>query len=109
VALTASGADASFLSFVVPKAAGCVPLPGNRATTIAVYGGVIAAVGRVDHEASTQPRYLEVERGAYGEASQAIQHALGAPQLLLSSFGAIESPISSDITLSFGEGVEITS
>jgi hypothetical protein len=107
LALAPKSAHAPFLSFQVPKGSGCVPLPGKGATTIPVFGGAIAAVGRVNVQATSLPLYLEVERGPYGETSQAIQHALGAPQLVLSSFGGIESPISSEIALSFQEGVEV--
>jgi hypothetical protein len=108
LALAPKSAYAAFLTFEVPKGSGCVPLPKPGGGSIPVSGGAIAEVGRVGVEASTQPLYLEVEKGAYGETSQAIQHALGAPQLVLTSFGGIESPIASDLTLTFAESVEIS-
>jgi hypothetical protein len=108
LALAPKSARTAFLSFQTPKGATCVPSPSKGATTVRVSGGAIAAVGRVNVEASTQPLYPEIEKGPYGETSQAIQHALGAPQLVLSSFGGIESPISSQLVLGFGEGVAIS-
>ncbi len=108
LALAPKSARAAFLSFQTPKGATCVPSPSKGTTTVRVSAGAIAAVGRVNVEAATQPVYLEIEKGPYGETSQAIQHALGAPQLVLSSFGGIESPISSQIVLGFGEGVAIS-
>lgn len=108
LAFSPKSAKADFLTFQTPKEAGCVPSPNKGTTTIHVSGGVIAAVARVNVEGATQPVYLEVEKGPYGETSQAIQHAFGAPQLVLSSFGGIESPISGDIVLTFQEGVQIS-
>ncbi|HTA36538.1 MAG TPA: hypothetical protein VK761_07475 [Solirubrobacteraceae bacterium] len=108
LALAPKGAHAAFLTFQVPKGSGCVPLPKPAGGSIPVSGGAIAEVGHVGVEATTQPLYLEVEKGAYGETSQAIQHALGAPQLVLMSFGGIESPIAGDLTLTFAESVEIS-
>jgi hypothetical protein len=108
LALAPKSVHAAFLTFQTPKGATCIPSPSKGATTVRVSGGAIAAVGRVNVEATTQPVYLEIEKGQYGETSQAIQHALGAPQLVLSSFGGIESPISSQIVLSFGEAVAIS-
>lgn len=108
LALAPKSPRSAFLTFQTPKGAGCIPSPKRGSTTVRVSGGVIAAVGRVNVEASTQPFYLEVDRGPYGETGQAIQHALGAPQLVLSSFGSIESPISGQILLRFAEGVAIT-
>lgn len=108
LALAPESSKAAFLSFQTPKGATCVPSPSKGATTVRVSGGAIAAVARVNVEAATQPVNLEIEKGPYGETSQAIQHALGAPQLVLSSFGGIESPISSHIVLRFGEGVAIS-
>lgn len=107
LAFAPASASVPFLSFQVPKGSKCVPLPDKSARTVQVDGGVIAAVARVDVEAKTNKLALLVERGPYGEASQAIQHAESAPQEVLSSFGEIESPLASEVQLTFQEGVEI--
>jgi hypothetical protein len=108
LALAPKSAHGAFLTLQTPKGATCIPSPSKGATTVRVSGGAIAAVAHVNVEAATQPVYLEIEKGPYGETSQAIQHALGTPQLVLSSFGGIESPIAGQIVLSFGEGVAIS-
>jgi hypothetical protein len=89
------------------SAGGCLPTPRSGQHRVPVSGGVIGEIGNTFGETRTNSAYFATDVGGYFETSQAIQHPLSAPQLVLSAYGGIEAPLRSFISMKFAQPVQI--